>query len=210
MKKPFWTAYDPMSYRCEGMEQLSLVRVTISYTSIVDADVEDIWKIVKLWCPSMWLHSIENSQISFQLLAGESGEQIGAVRAVYIGAACLVERLVAMDAEDHSQSWKCISDSHSINPFPGSFVDYINTISFKAMTNGKSQADWQGELWTDPEMSETMEDILREFYKHSLQFLEAQILWSKQPRLQAPAADDFPKKPATIRTLRDAFGDHLQ
>jgi hypothetical protein len=50
------------------MEQLSLVRVTISYTSIVDADVEDIWKIVKLWCPSMWLHSIENSQISFQLL----------------------------------------------------------------------------------------------------------------------------------------------
>jgi hypothetical protein len=64
-----------------------------------------------------------------------------------------------------------------------------------------------GELWTDPEMSETMEDILREFYKHSLQFLEAQILWSKQPRLQAPAADDFPKKPAsehqhTVVTIR--------
>jgi len=50
---------------------------------------------------------------------GESGEQVGCVRATVIGNAVVVEKLVSVDAEEHSMSWKCITDPRATNPFPG-------------------------------------------------------------------------------------------
>lgn len=51
---------------------------------------------------------------------------------------------------EHSvcRTWKCISDPRSVNPFPGSFVNYINTLRFTPLSNDKQTlADWNGELW---------------------------------------------------------------
>ena len=56
------------------------------------------------------------------LQEGESGEQVGAVRASMVGNDVVVEKLVAMDAEEHYLSWKCITDPRATNPFPGEAV----------------------------------------------------------------------------------------
>lgn len=43
------------------------------------------------------------------------------------------------------RTWKCISDPRSINPFPGSFLNYTNTLRFTPMTDGKqSIVQWDG------------------------------------------------------------------
>lgn len=84
----------------------SLVRVTPGYTCVLQADVDELWKIVKVWNPSQWINKLGDTHLSFQLLAGESGEQIGAERATLIDDAIVVEKLVAMDAEEHTQLFR--------------------------------------------------------------------------------------------------------
>lgn len=191
------------------MDGMSLVRVLTAYSGVVEANIEDIWQLVKVWCPSLWIFSIKGTPCSFHVLEGDSGEQVGAVRATVIGNAVVVEKLVSVDAEKHSMAWKCITDPRATNPFPGSFVNYYNELKFTSMNNGQTYADWSGELWTDPDSQDVMRDLLSEFYQDALESLEKQIQKARQPRITHEHRD-LPKDPVTMRSLRATFGNSFR
>ena len=46
-------------------------------------------------------HDMSAFNIATYLQTGESGQQVGAVRAVVVGSGVVVEKLVAVDAEEH-------------------------------------------------------------------------------------------------------------
>jgi hypothetical protein len=50
------------------MEHLSLVRVLTKYNGVLEANVDEIWQLVKVWCPSLWIFSIQGTPCSFHVL----------------------------------------------------------------------------------------------------------------------------------------------
>lgn len=78
------------------------------------------------------------------------------------------------------------------------------------MKDGRTCVVWKGELLTDPEMKETMHTILCDYYQAALRALEKQVKGMQQPRIASQGAPDYPKNPATMQTLRAAFGDKFR
>lgn len=48
--------------------EYNLVRVTPSYRGVLQANVNDIWEIVKVWAPSLWIRDLKGIPCSFHVL----------------------------------------------------------------------------------------------------------------------------------------------
>lgn len=60
------------------MQQYSFVRVTPNFTGVVNANIDDIWKIVKQWAPSLWIKECAGVPVRFHVLVRLlSGQLLG-------------------------------------------------------------------------------------------------------------------------------------
>ena len=51
--------------------EYDLVRVTPNYRGVISANINDIWEIVKVWAPSLWIRELKGIPCSFHVLVSK-------------------------------------------------------------------------------------------------------------------------------------------
>eukprot|EP00884_Botryococcus_braunii_P013942 jgi/Botrbrau1/22549/Bobra.114_2s0072.1 len=141
--------------------------VDIDVSGVVPAPPHAVWAHLSTFGDmGQYMAPVNGHCVRTTLMAGNYERQIGARRLLQVGPGRLVEELTALDHENQTLTFKLVSDSKNINPFPASFLNHRCTVKQRAVTTtGETFVEISGRFMTEHPMVDIMEETWECLYE---------------------------------------------
>jgi hypothetical protein len=138
---------------------MSLIPVSISWSTVIDAPISAVWNTVRTFSDLAWLG------FSASVQGGGPDNQVGeTVRVVTVGDKAVRERLVTLSDESHVFEYRILMETPediAKNLFDATVHGYKATFELQEVKDGnRTFARWSTSFETEVEKAEMMKETL--------------------------------------------------